>query len=162
MNKITLIAVIVLAVIVVCLFIELSYKKKHANVILLAPSDLTVVRGKEIGENYNIVIYNSEACSREQALNKIAKSKRNKYKDISIHNHMAKKITRPFNEGYKELKDGSAEATPISFIYKTAIGIVDVAHEITTTGNTETPYRMLIPHDSNHIAFFDDGNIYLK
>ena len=162
MSKLALIAVIILAVVVICLFIELSYKKSHAAVIVIAPEKITIIRGKELGEKSNIIIYNSGTCTDVEALEKVAKTKRNKYKMMTIHKHMAKKITKPFNEGYKEMKEGVAEATPVSFIYKTAVGIVDVAHEITTTGNTETPYKMLIPKDSKHMAFFDDGNIYIK
>lgn len=162
MNKVALLALFLFAVVILCLFLELDYKKKHAHLIVMAPSECTLVRGKELGDVDNIIIYNSTTCTPAEALGKIAKTKRNKYKDVTIHDHMAKKITKPFNDGYKELKEGYAEATPVSFMYKTAVGIVDVAHDLTTTGNTETIYRMLVPKDSKIVAFYDDGNIYLK
>ena len=162
MNKVALLALFLLAVVIIGLFLELNYKKKNASKIIVAPTECVLIRGKEFGDPDNIVIYNSTTCTPAEALGKIAKTKRARYKDVGIHKHMAKKISKPFDDSYKELKEGYAEASPMSFMYKTAVGIVDVAHEITTVGNTETPYRMLLPADSKHVAFFDDGNIYIK
>lgn len=161
-SRFALFAIIVFTIVVVGLFIELCYNEAHASCVVLAPETLVVIKAKELKENNDIVIYNSKTTNVQEAINKIAKSKRAMYHEQRIERHLSKKISEPFNNSYNEIKQSYAETMPVSFIYKTALSVVDVAHDLTTGSGNESPYRMLVSKENKHTAFLDGANIYIK
>lgn len=161
-NNLTLIIILIFVLIIVGLFIECGYNKNHASMIFIAPEKILVIKGKNLGEKDDIIIYNSEKCSIDEAIEKVAKTKRNRYHEQKICEHISKKISKPFDESYKDLKENFVENMPVSFIYKTAFGIADVVRSVASPSNSISKYRMLISNDQKHMAFIDNNNIYLK
>ena len=162
MNKFALFALFVFTIVVVGLFIELCYNESHATCVVLAPETLIVIKAKELKQKNDIVIYNTKNTSVHEAMTKIPKSKQSKYHEQKIERHLSKKISEPFNNSYNEIKQSYAESMPVSFIYKTALSVVDVAHDLTTGANNESSYRMLVANEEKHTAFLDGANIYIK
>ena len=162
MNSIVKFILIVFIVVVVGLFIELAVKKSKSRMSFLVPNKLLVIKGKELGQKDPMIIYNTRNCTLEEAMEKVPKSKRNIYHEYQIHPHLSQKISEPFSRSYDEIKDGTAESSPVSFMYKTALGIVDIAHEITVPPSNDTIYRILAPNYMKVNAFQEGNNIYLK
>lgn len=161
-SKFMLLFVIVFVIIIILLFIELNYNKNHALMVFVAPEKVLVIKGKTIGEKDDVVIYNSQNCSTTEAINKLPKYKRNNYHEQKICSHISKKITKPFDESFTELKESFGENMPVSFVYKTALNIVDLARDLTTPNPSESIYKMLVSNNQKHMAFIDNNNIYLK
>lgn len=161
-SGILLFMMILFIIVIISLFIELGYNKQHAMLVFVAPDKLLVIKGKQLKQKDDIIIYNTSTCSRDEALAKVAKTKRSRYRSMNISKHLSKKITKPFDDSYAELKNTYAENMPVSFIYKTATSIVDVAHNFITTTNEDTEYKALVPNDTKRVMFYDDGNIYVK
>ena len=162
MNNVLKFILIVFIVIIIGLFVEFKINKKKSKMSFLVPDTILVIKGKDIGIDLPVVIYNSRNTNLEQALSKIPKSKRNLYHEQQILPHLSKKITEPFSNSYEELKNDTAGNTPVSFVYKTALGIVDIAHDLAVPQKDEAIYRMLVPKDAKLFAFQDGNNIYLK
>ena len=152
----------VFIVIIVGLFIECYYNKKHALMSFVVPKTILVIKPKELDEPHCIVVYNSKTTTLDEAMEKVPKSKRHSYHEQQIHSHLSKKVTEPFSNSYEELKNNYAENMPVSFMYKTALGIVDIAHNITSPDQSDSTYRMLVHNDVKHVAFVDGNNIFLK
>ena len=155
-------ATIVFLIIIIGLFIELGYNKNHAELVFVAPERMVVIKGKRFHEKDDIIIYNTEMCTLNEAMEKVAKSKRSNYRNKKITKHLCKKLSKPFDQSYQELKNTYAESMPVSFIYKTATSVVDLAHNLVSNADEETPYCMLISNNSKRIAFFDEGNVYIN
>ena len=155
-------AAIVFLIVIIGLFIELGYNKNHAKLVFVAPERIVVIKGKRFHEKDDIVIYNADTCTMNEALEKVAKSKRSNYRNQKITKHLCKKLSKPFDQGYQELRNMYAESMPVSFIYKTATSVVDLAHNLVSNSTEETSYCMLISNNSRRVAFFDDGNIYIN
>ena len=153
---------VIFVIIIVGLFIELSYNKKHARMVILAPETMTIIKGKDVNCLDDLIIYNSENISLDKVIKKIPKSKRNKYSEHPIDSHMSKKFSKPFNDSYKEIKEGYGETMPVSLITKSAIGIADLANVFISEVNNTTPYRLLSSNEKKWSAFIDSNNIYLK
>ncbi len=152
----------VFIVIIVSLFIELSYNKSHAKMVFLAPETILVIKAKELNCLDDVIVYNTSTTSLEQAMKKIPKSKRSKYMEKPIEMHISRRISKPFNDSYKEIKGGYCSTLPVSLIYKTGVGLADLVHNITSDVDNTTPYRLLIINEKSCLAFMDSNNIYLK
>lgn len=153
---------ITFVVIIIGLLIEFSYNKSHASLVVLAPERILVINAKELNAKNDIVIYNSSNVKLEQALRKIPKDKRSKYIELPIEPHLSKRITKPFNDSYKEMKEGYGETMPVSYVLKTAAGISDIAHNLTSANGGGSPYKMLKANTEKFTAFMDEHNIYIK
>lgn len=151
----------IFVIVIVGLFIELIYTKKHAFTVI-APERFTVIKGKRINEPDDIVLYNTERCSQDEALSHIAKTKRANYRVQRVDAHLSSKLRQPFDESYSEIKNSFAESLPVSFVYKTATSLVDIARDVVSPPTNNSPYRMLISNNAKHVAFIDDGNVYLR
>ena len=168
MSLVLKLIAIIFIIVIIGLFIEFSVNKAHSRISILTPITLTVMKQKELAK-YGIkdilgpiVIYNSKNANLEQAMEKIPKSKRNLYYEVPIYPHLSTKITEPFNQSYEEIKSHEAENTPVSFMYKTALGIVDIARDLSSPQKDDAVYRMLIPKNEKFVAFLDGNNIYIK
>ena len=152
----------VFMLVIIGLFLELSYNKKHAEVVILAPETMTIIKGSEVNCSDDLIIYNSDHISLDKVIKKIPKSKRNKYSEHPIETHLSKKLSKPFNDSYKEIKEGYGDTMPVSLITKTTIGIVDLANNLISESDNSTPFKLLCTNDKKWTAFMDSNNIYLK
>lgn len=161
-GKFMVLLCVVFLIIIIGLFLECSYNKSHAQIVFIAPERIVVINAKELKCKDDIVVYNSEKVTLEQAMRKIPKDKRSKYIEVPIEAHLSKRISKPFNDSYKEMKEGYGQEMPVSFILKTAVGLADIAHNLTSEMDNITPYRMLKSRDHKCTVFMDSSNIYIK
>ena len=161
-KRLLLAFLLILTFVVISLFIELNYAKSHTNLIFMCPEKLLIIKGEELDEDDDIVIYNSMELKRSEAIKKIPKRKQSKYHEKTLTEHLSRKISKPFEEAYRGSKENASENLPISYAYKTALGVVELTHELTSAKATETSYHMLVPKTSKHQnAFIDGMNIYI-
>lgn len=161
-KRLLLAFLLILTFVVISLFIELSYVKHHADLIFMCPEKILVIKGEELDEDDDIVIYNSLELKRSDAIKKIPKRKQSKYHEKTLTEHLSRKISKPFEEAYRGSKENTSENLPISYAYKTALSVVELTHGLTSAKASETQYHMLISKNSKHQnAFIDGMNIYI-
>lgn len=149
------------AIIIIALFIELSYNKKHAKMVFLLPDKYIIIKGAELGLDDDVLIYNADEMKRSEVYKHIQRKKRHLYYEKPIEEHLSRKMSKPFDSAVNDTKENYVENMPVSFIYKTAVNVVDFTRDLTTGKNESTPYRMLLSRDSKINAFIDRGNIYV-
>lgn len=125
------------------------------------PEDFVVIKGGEIGSEDDVIVYNKDEVKHSDVMKKIPKRKRKFYHEKPIEPHLSRKMSKPFDNAVSDSKEQFAENMPVSFIYKTAVGLVDFTHDLTTGKSEGSPYRMLVSKDTKLNAFIDDGNVYL-
>ena len=161
-KKLLLAFLLILTFIVISLFIELSYAKHHTNLIFICPEKMLIIKAEDLDEEDDIIIYNAQEMKRSDALKKIPKRKQNLYREKTLTEHLSRKISKPFEEAYRGSKENYPDNLPISYAYKTALGVVELTHELTSAKATETNYHMLVSKKSKHQQAFVDGmNIYI-
>lgn len=161
-KRLLLALLLILTFVIISLFIELSYAKHHTKLIFMCPEKMLIIKGEELNEEDDIVIYNSVELKRSEAIKKIPKRKQSNYYEKTLTEHLSRKISKPFEEAYRGTKDSTSESLPISYAYKTALGVVELTHELTSAKATETSYHMLVSKSSKHQnAFIDGMNIYI-
>ena len=152
---------LLLALLLILSFVVI-YAKRHAELIFMCPEKILVIKGEELDEDDDIVIYNSLELKRSEAIKKIPKRKQSLYHEKTLTEHLSRKISKPFEEAYRGSKENASENLPISYAYKTALGVVELTHGLTSAKATETSYHMLISKNSKHQnAFIDGMNIYI-
>ena len=153
---------IVFVIVVVGLFLELSYNKNHATMVFVVPQRLIVIKAKELKCDDDVIVYNSKEVSLDEALKKVPKSKRGRYMEQPIETHLSRKISKPFNDSYNDIKEGFGGSMPVSLVLKAATGIADLTHSLTSESDNSTPYRLLSSNEHKWTAFIDENNVYLK
>lgn len=160
MNTLLKIGAILIIIIIVGLFIELHYNKHHACMVFVAPTKYVVIDGSKLGLDQDAYVYNTQNVKKETMMRKLKHPE--KYVEKKVHKHLSRKISKPFDESYNEIRESYGERMPISFMYKTAVNIADLARDLTSGGDDDSPFRLLIPSGSKHTAFVDEDNIYVQ
>lgn len=153
--------IFIFTVVIISLFIELTYNKKHAKMVFILPEDYIIVKGKEVGSKDDVIIFNSDEIKRSEIYKHIPKTKRKFYHEKNIEEHLSRKMSKPFDTAVSDSKENFAENMPVSFIYKTAVGLVDFTRDIATGKSENSPYKMIISKNTKLNAFIDKNNIYL-
>ena len=161
MSRLVIVLVVVAIIVVIALFIEKGYNKRHSDISFVAPLISAKIDKDRLGVDGDVYIYNSRETTRGNVLKNLSEEEQLNYVDKPILEHSSSRITKPFSTAIAEKSSFASE--PITYLYETATNMASITNALKSIrSGSEAKYRILVPSRVKMIAFIDGGNIYLR